>query len=176
MASISESSEELFRSENADQELCFIVNLGKVGQGKVQAVHAPFSKIYCYVHEDIKYTNTKSGREESLDVMVMRVGVTHNDGKLVLHKGFNKRTSEIFYKSARHLTVMNDFFNKIEKHKPASITILVRPDYKKESRYNVMNYCCGIDNPEELQSLSCLKDANGEKLDYLNIESSVSPV
>ena len=172
---MADSSEELFRSENVDANVCSIVNVGKAG-GKVQAVYAAFSKIYYYVLEDIKYNNNKSGQEESLNVLVMRVGVSEKDGKLILHKGFNRRTSENFYKSARHLNDMNDFFKEITKHKPHSITIWDRPAAKKESGYIVMNYCCGIDNPEELEQLSRLRNENGEKLDYLNIESSASPV
>ena len=160
-----------FRS-GVDENNCMNLTIGKLG--KVQVVVASYSSVYYYLQENTSY-KSKSGEDESSDIMVMRIGVFPKEGKLILEKGFNARNSVNFYKSSRHSHEMKAFFDKCVHGQASTITIWDRPSAKKESGYLIINYNCGIESDAELEQLSRLKDKNDRQLDYMIIENSAQP-
>ena len=105
-----ETSETYFKS-GVDERYTKNLNLGGKLGGTVQVILASYSSVYYYLQEQAKY-ESKKGEEETADIMTMRVGVYAKEGKLLLEKGFNRRTSVNFYKSARHAPAMKEFFDK----------------------------------------------------------------
>ena len=160
-----------FRS-GVDENNCMNLTIGKLG--KIQVVVASYSSVYYYLQENTNY-KSKSGEDESSDIMVMRIGVFPKEGKLILEKGFNARNSVNFYKSSRHSHEMKAFFDKCVHGQASTITIWDRPSAKKESGYIIINYNCGIESEAELEQLSRLKDKKDRQLDYLIIENSAQP-
>ena len=168
-----ETSETNFKS-GVDERYTKNLNLGGKLGGTVQVILASYSSVYYYLQEQAKY-ETKKGEEETTNIMTMRVGVYAKDGKLLLEKGFNRRTSINFYKSSRHAPMMKEFFDKCIPGKPSTITIWDRPDAQKESGYILLNFNCGICSEAELEQLSRFKNEDGTQIDYLIIESSAKP-
>ena len=160
-----------FRS-GVDENNCMNLTIGKLG--KIQVVVASYSSVYYYLQENTNY-KSKSGEDESSDIMVMRIGVFPKEGKLILEKGFNARNSVNFYKSSRHSHEMKAFFDKCVHGQASTITIWDRPSAKKESGYIIINYNCGIESEAELEQLSRLKDKKDRQLAYLIIENSAQP-
>ena len=157
---------ENFKS-GVDEKYTQNLNFGK--HGTIQVIVAPYSSVYYYLQEHAKY-ESKKGEEEETSILTMRIGVYPKDGKLVLEKGFNRRSSVNFYKSSRHAHEMKTFFDKCVNGKPSTITIWDRPNAKKESGYIIMNYNCGIESEAELEQLGRLKDENGNQVDYTGLQ------
>ena len=168
---IMEEEGDRFRSA-VDENNCMNLAIGKLGS--IQVVVASYSSVYYYLQENTSY-KSKTGEDESSNIIVMRIGVFPKDGKLILEKGFNGRTSVNLYKSSRHSHEMKTFFDKCVRGKASTITIWDRPSAKKESGYLILNYNCGIESEAELEQLSRLKDESGRQIDYLIIESSAQP-
>ena len=163
----------LFRSSQVDESSTFLLNVGKSGKPPIQVVFAKYSTMYYYM-ENSKYEG-KSGDERS-NIMVFRIGVHIENNRLMMDKGYNRRTSECFYKSSRHAAEIKQFFENSIENNRGTVTIWDKPNSKKDSGYIVLNYNCGIDSDDERAQLAQLTDTEGTHLDFLIIESSAQPV
>ena len=163
---------EIFRSATVDPNYSQILNIAK-NYSEVQVIYAPFSKLFYYIQENVKFE--KSNSEEACDVFILKIGVEidSSNQKLTLRKGFTRKASEVVYKNARHLVGVNDFLNSLSDSDPATTTIYDHESNKKNAGYIVLSYNCGINDPKEIKQIEQLREnTNNGVFDYLVIESA----